>query len=102
MAAPGEGASFDAAARAFHTAMAQSRDTTGAAAQLASAARNLAAAMAAHAFNRNETFAALDAAAGRLVLTLRETLCPTLPEGRSFALGFKALAADTVATSFVW
>ncbi|MFO1246652.1 MAG: multiheme c-type cytochrome [Alphaproteobacteria bacterium] len=61
VAAPGEGASFDAAARAFHTAMAQSRDTAGAAAQLASSARNLAAAMAAHAFNRNETFAALDA-----------------------------------------
>ncbi len=61
VAAPGEGASFDAAARAFHSAMAQSRDVTAAASQLAGAARNLAAAMASHAFNRGETFAALEA-----------------------------------------
>ena len=61
VAAPGEGANFDTAARAFHTAMAQSRDATAAASQLAGAARNLAAAMASHAFNRGETFAALDA-----------------------------------------
>jgi len=44
----------------------------------------------------------LDADAGRLGLTLRKTLCPSLPEGRSFALGFKLLSANTVATSFVW
>ncbi len=61
VAAPGEGAGFDAAAKNFHTAMAQSHDTTAAASQLAGAARNLAAAMATHAFSRAETFAALDA-----------------------------------------
>ena len=61
VAAPGEGASFDAAARAFHTTMAQARDATTAASQLAGAARNLAAAMSNHAFSRSETFAALDA-----------------------------------------
>src|SRR5471030_770515 len=61
VAAPGEGASFDAAAKNFHTAMAQNHDATAAVSQLAGAARNLAAAMATHAFNRNETFAALDA-----------------------------------------
>ncbi|GAB3022733.1 hypothetical protein GCM10027285_00410 [Oleiagrimonas citrea] len=44
----------------------------------------------------------LDADAGRLTLTLRQTLCPSLVEGRSFEVGFKTLARDTVATSFVW
>ncbi len=61
VAAPGEGASFDAAAKNFHTAMAQSRDPAAAASQLAGAARSLANALATHAFNRAETFAALDA-----------------------------------------
>ncbi|MBW8709001.1 MAG: hypothetical protein JF627_07025 [Alphaproteobacteria bacterium] len=61
VAAPGEGASFDAAAKAFHTAMAQSHDASAAAAQLAGAARSLANAMANHAFSRAESFAALDA-----------------------------------------
>jgi hypothetical protein len=61
VAAPGEGASFDAAARAFHTAMAQTHDTTAAAAQLAAAARVLANGLAGHAFSRAETFAALEA-----------------------------------------
>ncbi len=61
VAAPGEAAGFDAAAKNFHTAMAQSRDPTAAASQLAGAARNLANALATHAFSRAETFAALDA-----------------------------------------
>ena len=61
VAAPGEGAGFDAAAKNFHAAMAQNHDATAAASQLAGAARALAAAMATHAFNRGETFAALDA-----------------------------------------
>jgi hypothetical protein len=61
VAAPGEGASFDAAAHSFHAAMAQSQNPMGAASQLGSAARALANALAGHAFNRAETFAALDA-----------------------------------------
>ncbi len=61
VAAPGEGASFDAAARSFHTAMAQNHVTTAAASQLAGAARALANALATHTFNRGETFAALEA-----------------------------------------
>ncbi|RAP57277.1 hypothetical protein BTJ49_11835 [Oleiagrimonas sp. MCCC 1A03011] len=44
----------------------------------------------------------LDTDAGRLTLTLMQTLCPSLVEGRSFEVGFKTLARDTVATSFVW
>jgi hypothetical protein len=62
VAAPGEGATFDAAARAFHVAMASDRGAAmGAAASLASAAHALANSLAAHAFSRAETFAALDA-----------------------------------------
>jgi hypothetical protein len=61
VAAPGDGASFDAAAKNFHLAMAQGHDTTTAASQLAGAARSLANALAAHVFGRAETFAALDA-----------------------------------------
>lgn len=44
----------------------------------------------------------VEAASGRLELTLRETLCPELPEGRSFPLWFAFVSTDTVATSFVW
>ncbi|HVW75499.1 MAG TPA: multiheme c-type cytochrome [Rhizomicrobium sp.] len=62
VAAPSEGVRFDAAARAFHIAMAQNGgDGKTAATQLAEAARALAGSLAAHAFNRAETFAALDA-----------------------------------------
>jgi len=61
VAAPAEGESFDAAAHSFHAAMAQNKDGTGAAAQLAGAARTLANTLAAHAFTRAETFAALEA-----------------------------------------
>jgi hypothetical protein len=60
VAAPGEGERFDAAARSFHAAMAQSHETT-AAAGLAGAARALAGTLATHAFTRAESFAALDA-----------------------------------------
>ena len=61
IAAPDEGAGFDAAARNFHAAMAQNHDASAAASQLAARARALANAMAAHAFSRAEIFAALDA-----------------------------------------
>ena len=62
VAAPAEGERFDAAARAFHTAMAANKaDGQAAASQLAEAARALANGLAAHAFSRAETFAALDA-----------------------------------------
>jgi Cytochrome c554 and c-prime len=62
VAAPSEGEHFDAAARAFHVAMAQSgSDGKAQADQLAQAARALANSLAAHAFNRTETFAALEA-----------------------------------------
>ncbi len=62
VAAPGEGEAFDAAARAFHVAMAGDRAAAmTAAANLASAAHALAGSLAAHAFTRAETFAALDA-----------------------------------------
>lgn len=44
----------------------------------------------------------LHAPTGCLELTLAETLCPDLPEGRAFRLGFKQLSEDTVLTSFVW
>ena len=45
---------------------------------------------------------ALDADAGRLTLTLAETLCPDLPEGSCHPVCFRMLRPDTVATSFVW
>jgi len=61
VAAPAEGGSFDAAARSFHAAMAQNKDTTQAAAQLAGAAHALAGSLAAHAFTRADSFAALEA-----------------------------------------
>jgi hypothetical protein len=61
VAAPAEGASFDASARSFHVAMAQNHDPAPAAAQLAASARALANAFAGHVFSRAETFAALDA-----------------------------------------
>lgn len=65
VAAPAEGESFDAAARSFHAAMAQNKDgthdATGAAAQLAGAAHALAGSLAAHAFTRADSFAALEA-----------------------------------------
>jgi hypothetical protein len=61
VAAPAEGERFDAAARSFHAAMARDHDNAAAAAGLASAARALANALAAHSFTRAETFAALDA-----------------------------------------
>ena len=60
VAAPGEGAGFDAAVKNFHTAMAMSRDAGAAATQLAGAARSLANAFATQAFTRDEAFAALD------------------------------------------
>ncbi|HEY0266869.1 MAG TPA: multiheme c-type cytochrome [Rhizomicrobium sp.] len=60
VAAPAQGASFDAAARAFHIAMAGD-GAMAAAANLAASARVLADSLAAHAFSRAETFAALDA-----------------------------------------
>jgi Cytochrome c554 and c-prime len=61
VAAPAEGESFDAAARSFHAAMAQSKDGTQAAAQLAGAAHALAGSLAAHGFTRADSFAALEA-----------------------------------------
>ena len=60
VAAPGEGEHFDAAARGFHAAMAQNHDTATAAANLADAARALAATLAGHVFTRAESFAVLD------------------------------------------
>jgi hypothetical protein len=62
VAAPGEAERFDAAARAFHAAMAQGKgDGQTAAAQLAQAAHVLAGSLATHVFSRAETFAALEA-----------------------------------------
>lgn len=62
VAAPAQGARFDLAARAFHAAMLKSQsEGAAAAAGLAQAARDLAAALAAHSFTRAEAFAALDA-----------------------------------------
>jgi Cytochrome c554 and c-prime len=62
VAAPADGERFDAAARAFHAAMAQGRgDGQAAAGQLAQAARTLADSLAAHVFSRAEAFAALEA-----------------------------------------
>jgi hypothetical protein len=92
VAAPGESERFDAAVRAFHTAMAASRgDGQAAAAQLAEAAHALAASLATHVFSRAETFAALEAvldgAAGRY----------TDYEGGAQAV----MAADTLLNSLV-
>jgi hypothetical protein len=62
VAAPAEAERFDAAARAFHAAMAQNGgDGKAAAARLAESARALANGLAVHAFSRAETFAALEA-----------------------------------------
>lgn len=44
----------------------------------------------------------VDIASGQLNLTLREELCPDLPEGRSFPLWFTFVSTTTVATSFIW
>jgi len=60
--APETGARFDAAAKSFHTAMAQDPGAAkAAAAELAGAARDLANSFAAHNFTRADTFAILDA-----------------------------------------
>jgi len=62
VAAPAEAERFDAAAKAFHTAMATNKaDGQAAASQLAQASRALANSLATHAFSRAESFAALDA-----------------------------------------
>ena len=45
---------------------------------------------------------AVDTHAGRLTLTLAQTLCAALPEGSTHAIAFRMLSARTVATSFVW
>lgn len=45
---------------------------------------------------------AMDADAGRLTLTLAETLCPDLAEGSCHPVCFRMLRPNTVATSFVW
>ncbi|MGN6704719.1 MAG: 4'-phosphopantetheinyl transferase family protein [Rhodanobacter sp.] len=45
---------------------------------------------------------AVDADAGRLTLTLAETLCPDLPEGSSHPVCFRLLRPNTIATSFIW
>lgn len=56
-----------------------------------------------HYFDFNAArLSSLNVDAGRLTLTLEETLCPALPEGRSFTVCFRMLSANTVATSFVW
>lgn len=44
----------------------------------------------------------LDARSSQLTLTLEETLCPSLPKGRDFAIGFRLLSEITVLTSFIW